>query len=113
MAKVHPAAKDGATVWVRPFRVEGKISPPDARSLSSSCVRLAPGARVGEHTTEGKEELLLVLEGEASLIVGTGTTKVPAGHAAYVPPETHHDVANEGRNPLVYVYITATLAGER
>ena len=94
-------------VRTRPFRVPGKISPPEARSLSSSCVSLLPGERVGEHTTEGKEELLFVLEGVATLLLGGTATKIPAGEAAYVPPNATHDVANEGRSPLSYVYVTA------
>lgn len=94
-------------VWIRSFRVPGKISPEDARSLSSSCVSLPPGERVGEHTTVSKEELLFVLEGEATLLIGGTATKVPAGNAAYVPPDTVHDVANFGRSPLSYVYVTA------
>jgi len=105
--RFHSRAIDGLGVWTRPFRTPGKVSPPDARSLSSSCVSLPPGERVGEHTTEGKEELLFVLEGEATLFIGGTATRVRAGHAAYVPPNTTHDVANEGRSLLSYVYVTA------
>lgn len=94
-------------VWVRPFRDPGKVTPPEALALSSRCVRLAPGARVGEHSTESREELLFVLEGEATLILGGEGTRVPAGHVAYVPPETRHDVENEGPGVLTYVYVTA------
>ena len=61
-------------MWVKPFREPGKLSPPDARAISSSCVRLGPGDRVGEHVTAAREELLLVLEGEASLLVGESAT---------------------------------------
>lgn len=96
-------------IWVRPFLDPGKVSPAEATALSSRCVRLAPGERVGEHSTEGREEILLVLEGEATLLVGGERTAVPAGHAAFVPPETNHDVANEGRAPLTYVYVTARI----
>lgn len=94
-------------VWTRPFRAPGRISPPEAVVLSSSCVSLLPGERVGEHITEGKEELLFVLEGEAILLIGSTSNRVPAGHAAYVPPNTRHDVANGGRSVLSYVYVTA------
>ena len=68
---------------------------------------LSPGERVGAHATAAKEELLFVLEGEATLLVGGAATKVPAGQAVYVPPDTTHDVANEGRTRLSYVYVTA------
>lgn len=97
-------------MWVKSFREPGKVSPPDARALSSSCVRLAPGERVGEHVTAAKEELLFVLEGEATVLVGTTATTVAAGHAGYVGPETKHDVANAANVPLTYLYVTAKLA---
>jgi len=97
-------------MWVKSFREPGKVSPPDARALSSSCVRLGPGERVGEHVTAGKEELLLVLEGEATVLVGNTAKAIPAGHAAYVGPDTRHDVANATTAPLMYVYVTAKLS---
>jgi len=96
-------------MWVKAFREPGKVSPPEARAISSSCVRLAPGDRVGEHTTTAKEELLFVLEGEATVLAAGTRTTVPAGRAAYVPPDTPHDVANAAKVPLVYVYVTARL----
>jgi len=94
-------------VWVKSFREPGRLSPPEADAISSRCVRLEPGSRVGEHVTAGKEELLFVLEGEATLRIDGTTTRVPAGHVAYVPPETRHDVVNEGGSPVLYVYATA------
>ena|SRR2546422_7957144 len=106
------APPDVRGMWTKSFRDPGKVSPPDARVLSSSCVRLTQGTSVGEHVTEGKEELLFVLEGEATVLMGATATTVAEGHAAYVGPETRHDVANRGRAPLVYVYVTAKLAGQ-
>jgi len=94
-------------MWVKPFREPGKLSPPDARAISSRCVRLGPGDRVGEHVTAGREEILFVLEGEASLLVGDAATTVRAGHSAYVGPEVRHDVANLTDHLLLYVYVTA------
>lgn len=99
-------------MWTKPFREPGKVSPPEALAISSSCVRLGPGQRVGEHTTAGREELLFVLEGEATLLMGGSAEAVPAGRAAFVPPESRHDVANEGASPLLYVYVTAKLAAK-
>lgn len=102
----------GAGMWVKRFTEPGKLTPPDTRAISSSCVRLASGTSVGAHVTDGKEELLFVLEGEATLRTPGGAAKVSAGHLAFVPPDTSHDVANEGPGPLAYVYVTAKLAGK-
>ena len=99
-------------MWVTSFRDPGKLSPPDARTLSSSCVRLAPGQRVGEHSTEDREELILVLEGEATLLAAGEATTVRQGSAAYVPPGTRHDVENREGGPLVYIYVTARSVGK-
>ena len=99
-------------MWVKSLETPGKVSPPEARSLSSSCVRLAPGQRVGEHSTEDREELILVLEGEATLQAGGEATLVRQRHAAYVPPGSRHDVENRAGAPLVYVYVTARAAGK-
>ncbi|HEV8595881.1 MAG TPA: cupin domain-containing protein [Thermoplasmata archaeon] len=99
-------------MWVKPFRVPGKLNPPEARAISSSCVQLPPGASVGEHVTEGREELLFVFEGEATLRLAGTAAKIPAGHVAYVPNGTRHDVANEGPAALTYVYVTAKEAGQ-
>jgi len=96
-------------MWSRGFLEPGKLTPLDARCLSSSTVRLAPGQRVGEHVTEGREELLFVLEGEATLVLGKDAAIVPHGRVAYVPPNTRHDVANDGHGALTYVYVTGTI----
>jgi len=99
-------------MWVKSFRDPGKLTPPEAAAISSACIRLEPGSRVGEHLTAGKEELLLVLEGEATVFLGGTATRIPAGHVAYVPPETRHDVANRGAAQLLYVYVTARLVAK-
>ena len=97
-------------MWVKSFHAPGKVSPPEALSLSSSCVRLEPGQRVGEHDTGVREEMIFVLEGIATLVAGGASEIVPPGHAAYVPPNTRHDVANNAHFPLAYVYVTARTA---
>jgi len=94
-------------MWVKSFLEPGKLSPPQARALSSSSVRLGPGMRVGEHSTGEREELILVLDGEATLLSEGTAMPVPAGHAAYVPPDTRHDVENRTGGALAYVYVTA------
>lgn len=96
-------------MWVMPYRQPGKLTPPDALTMSSRCVELGPGERVGEHVTEGCEEMLFVLEGEATVLLRGTPTRVRAGHVTHIPPETRHDVANEGDAPLRYVYVTARI----
>jgi len=80
--------------------------PPGNRTLRSGFVQLEPGDAVGEHSTEQKEELIIVLDGEGELqLNGTGSMAIARGLTAYCPPDTHHNVVNTGSTVLRYVYV--------
>ena len=82
-----------------------------AKGLAAGLVTLRPRESVGEHKTERKEEIILILKGQAVLSYGRGKkTKVKQGTFVYIPPETIHDVKNPGRKNLQYVYITACVS---
>lgn len=90
------------------------VLPPQSTRFKSRVVALAPGASVGLHTTHRREELVVVLEGRGELRLpateeGGRTLPLVAGKAAYVPPETPHDIANTGSGPLRYLYVVALL----
>lgn len=72
--------------------------------IKGGCVCLAPGKSVGEHTTGPGEEVLLVLEGEATVTAGGQARTVRREECVFLPQETVHDVANRSGGPLVYVY---------
>ena len=80
---------------------------PQTRGLKSGSVTLKPGESVGEHSTTGREEAIIILEGEAEITCGG--EKVTAGRETlvYIPPETPHDVRNPGARPLRYVYVVS------
>jgi mannose-6-phosphate isomerase-like protein (cupin superfamily) len=80
---------------------------PSTAGMKSGCVTLKPGESVGEHKTEGKEEAIIILEGEADVYV-EGILKFTAGkeNLVYIPPETSHDIRNSRDKKLRYVYIT-------
>ena len=80
--------------------------------MHSGCVGLEAGAEVGEHSTKGHEEVLVILEGAGTLrIEGHHDLEVAAGSLAYVPPHTTHNVVNTGTGLLRYVYIVAPVPG--
>jgi mannose-6-phosphate isomerase-like protein (cupin superfamily) len=82
----------------------------NARHLRAGVVTLAPGEGCGAHSTEGYEELLLILAGEGEVrLEGFGALRAAAG-ACYIPPGTTHEVVNTGREPLRYVYVVAPAA---
>lgn len=70
---------------------------------------LEPGQEVGAHVTTGKEEILIILEGTATVRCEEEITQVPEGHIVYIPKETDHNVQNNGDCTLKYVYVVTPL----
>jgi mannose-6-phosphate isomerase-like protein (cupin superfamily) len=87
------------------------IKPPASERLKAGRVKLMPREQVGEHVTEGKEELIVVLEGTASVIVEGRKTAVATGQTCYVGPQKRHNVVNEGNGGLHYIYVVGALQG--
>jgi quercetin dioxygenase-like cupin family protein len=85
------------------------IKPPFSASLRAGAVELKPGEAVGEHTTEGREEAIVVIKGTATVIVEGEPLTVPAGHFAYIPPEKVHNVVNRTEETVQYAYIVAAV----
>ena len=79
-----------------------------AQTMKAGLIRLNPGEEIGEHTTETREELIIILEGEGEVFTEQcGRRRVRAGQAAYNPPGTLHNVINTGATTLRYVYVVA------
>ena len=69
---------------------------------------LKAGESCGQHSTGGREELLVFLAGKGKLLIGENESfDVGEGKASYIPPQTIHNVKNTGSKPLVYVYCVA------
>jgi len=82
--------------------------PPETITMRSGMVVLQPASSVGMHSTENYEELIIILEGQATILVKARTpVVVESGNAFYCPPDTEHDVFNSGTEPLRYIYIVA------
>lgn len=81
---------------------------PETRGMKSGYVTLMPGEAVGEHATSGREESVIVLEGEAEVFIDGGKL-FTAGERTlvYIPPDTRHDIRNAGPGCLRYVYVVA------
>jgi mannose-6-phosphate isomerase-like protein (cupin superfamily) len=85
---------------------------PQTSGMRSGKVYLHPGQACGQHSTKGREELLVFLSGHGELLIGEeGSFQVGQGKVAYIPPHTNHDVKNTGSEPLVYVYCVAPVGG--
>jgi mannose-6-phosphate isomerase-like protein (cupin superfamily) len=81
------------------------LKPPASQRLRSGYVCLIPGKSGEEHSTEGYEEMILILDGVAELHYADKTLTVGAKQIAYVPPQTKHFLKNTGSTSLRYVYI--------
>ncbi|TAM37526.1 cupin domain-containing protein [bacterium] len=85
--------------------------PSKIKGLRSGLVNLGPRESVGEHKTENKEEVIIILKGSAVICHGKNKKiKAPQNTFVYIPPETVHNVKNSGRRILRYLYVTAALA---
>jgi mannose-6-phosphate isomerase-like protein (cupin superfamily) len=83
--------------------------PPETVTIRSGLVILQPGQTVGKHSTDTREEMLVVLEGKGAMMFNGGSRlEVDPDHILYCPPQTEHDVTNTGSGVLRYVYIVAS-----
>ena len=87
--------------------------PPGTLQMKSGLVSLKPGDNVGIHSTENREELIIVMEGKGEMIFdGYDSVKLCRGENAYCPPYTEHNVINTGDKMLRYIYVVSIL-GDR
>jgi len=88
--------------------------PPASSGMRSGYVSLEPNASVGRHSTGRHEEMLVVLGGAGRMFLsGHDPLDLRAPCAAYCPPDTEHDVVNNGSETLRYVYVVAPVARRR
>ncbi|MCB9300400.1 MAG: cupin domain-containing protein [Lewinellaceae bacterium] len=66
-----------------------------AKQSATVYIELEPGKNLGRHT-DSAEELLLVLEGEVEVQVGTEQGRLSKGEIALVPKMVSHDLRNIG-----------------
>lgn len=95
------------------LRRRGLITPPSARYLRSRVELMDVGEETGFHTTSGKEEVLIVLDGAATVCLESRRLRVPAGHSLFIGERIPHNVRNEGPGLLRYVYVRSLTNGER
>ena len=77
------------------------------KNFRAGLVMLNEGESVGEHSTENKEEALIILEGKAGIICGKRIIKAGRDNFIYIPPKTKHNLKNTGKGILKYIYITS------
>lgn len=88
---------------------ESWLKPPLSQNIKSGYVVLHKGEEIGEHTTDDKEEILYIIEGEATVIVEGNKEYVEAESMIYIPPNKLHNVLNEADEDLKYIYVVTFL----
>lgn len=84
------------------------------KGLKSGLVTLKPKELIGEHKTENKEEVLIILKGSATVYFGKNKSlKAVKNSFVFIPAQTLHNVKNSGTKLLQYVYVTTQLKNKR
>jgi mannose-6-phosphate isomerase-like protein (cupin superfamily) len=86
------------------------IEPPRSRLLRGGRVLLLPREDVGEHVTEGREELIVVLRGRAALLKEDKVIELKEGEAHFIGEGVRHNVRNDSGKELEYIYLVGLLA---
>ncbi len=84
--------------------------PPASYGMKSGRVYLDPGQDCGVHSTEGREEQLVFLQGQGTAHIAGDKLSVGVGKVCYIPPHTEHNIVNTGTEPLVYIFCVAPAA---
>ncbi len=75
-------------------------------ALKSGFVNLKPGEEIGEHSTEEREEVIVVLNGRGVVYYSEGSClDIEADCVVYMPPNTKHNVKNTGSELLSYIFV--------
>ena len=90
----------------------GRITPDDSMYIRGRVEIKKPGEETGAHVTEGKEEVIIVLEGTATVHLGGRIVKVKPGFAFFIGEGVPHNVRNAGRKRLRYVYVRSLARNE-
>jgi quercetin dioxygenase-like cupin family protein len=70
-------------------------------------VTMEPGAASARHAHSGNEQIWLIEQGSAELLMGDGETdELRAGDIVRTPAGTIHGVANTGKEQFIYLAVT-------
>ena len=76
--------------------------------LKSGHVMLRPGENIGEHSTNEREEIIIILKGEGKAVIDSNKIfAIKENHTLYIPMQTIHDIKNSGKENLEYVFVTS------
>ena len=77
----------------------------DWKKFKAGVVELKKGGEVGEHVTEDRREVIVVLDGRANVWMEGDEVEVSEGNLVYIPEDKKHNVFNKNKDLLRYIYI--------
>lgn len=103
-------------VRVRSYLEPARLLPRRERGLRAGSVLLMPGRAMDWHSTERREELLIMLIGRVDLELRVSPRSarrrvLNAGQCAFLPKGTLHRVMNRSRTTARYLYVTGSADG--
>jgi quercetin dioxygenase-like cupin family protein len=81
------------------------VKPPGSRNLKAVKVSLSSGEEIGEHITESREEIIIVLKGKGMLLKGGQEIRLKEGDIHYIKEKTRHNIRNTWKKEMEYVYV--------
>ena len=79
-----------------------------SHGIKAGHVALKPGEQIGEHSTDGKEEVIIILKGRGVAIIGKkNILNIDKDVVLYIRPDINHDIKNTGSESLEYIFITS------
>lgn len=103
-----PLAEDRKTGW-KPYKIFHGATP-NTQCMSAHVSVLSPGFSPHPPHAHVEEEILVVLDGEAEILIGDSpdpetarVERVPAGAFSYYPAYQHHTIRNAGARPVTYL----------
>ena len=71
----------------------------------TAVMTIEPGGDAGPPERHDGDQIIYVIEGDASITIGAATKRCGTGALAVVPAGTEHHVKNAGGHPLFFVTI--------
>ena len=91
------------------MKIEPIIKPPASEILKSAKVILSPNEEIGEHKTEKREELIIIIKGSGLLYKKNEKIRINAGDTQYIEEGIVHNIINNSENDLEYIYVVALI----
>ena len=104
---LHPAdlveLERGAGIRSRPLIGKWNTA---TSELTTGITRFGPGTSIAPHS-HNREETILILEGEATVVVDGQRTDIRAGDVTWVPADVPHYFINRGTGPMAIYWVYA------